>query len=158
FAVTIGCSPNVYPPDVEPRAASHYCTLLESALATPDKPFQDLRLLNDDERGLLAAWNDTETPYPEKAVHEIFEQQSASSPNTVPIVLGDRSLTYGELNAQANRVAHHLLSSGAGDRVGVAIERSLEMVIAILGVLKAGAAYVPLDPRYPQERLRVMAS
>jgi amino acid adenylation domain-containing protein len=104
-------------------------------------------------------WNATAVDYPDDlCVHQLFEQQVEHDPNAVAVVHADRSLSYGELNARSNRLAHHLRGSGVGPDVLVAIcvERSLEMVVGLLAILKAGGAYVPLDPSYPAERLAFM--
>src|SRR5271157_5342415 len=105
---------------------------------------------------VLVAWNDTRQDYPRGAcIHELFEAQAARTPEAVALIAGERQLSYGELNAQANRVAHELRSLGVkpDERVGICAERSAEMVIGLLGILKAGGAYVPLDPIYPSARL-----
>src|SRR5262249_55910486 len=110
-------------------------------------------------RRLLVEWNDTETAYPsDTCVHELFEAQAARTPDAVAVVFEDTALSYGELNARANRLAHHLIGLGVkpDERVAICVERSPEMVIGLLGILKAGAAYVPLDPAYPAERLAYM--
>ena len=105
---------------------------------------------------MVEEWNRTEAPYPDESyIHERFEAQAGRTPDAVAVVFEDRQLTYGELNARANRLAHHLRELGVGPdvRVGICVERGPEMVVAVLGVLKAGGAYLPLDPGYPQERL-----
>ena len=102
---------------------------------------------------LLYAWNDTKTEFPsDKCVHELFEQQVAKTPDAVAVVFEDRQLSYAELNGQANQLAHYLRGLGVkpDDRVAICVERSLEMIVALLAVLKAGGAYVPLDPAYPR--------
>ena len=105
-------------------------------------------------------WNATEAPYPvDRCVHELIEAQVARDPSAVAAIYEDAQLRYEELNAQANRLAHHLRELGVGPdtRAGLCVERSLEMVVGILAVLKAGGgAYVPLDPSYPTERLAYM--
>ena len=106
-------------------------------------------------------FNDTHRAYPsERCVHELFEEQVARTPDAVAVVFEDRQLSYRELNAQANRLAHHLIALGVrpDDRVALCMQRSLEMVVGLLGILKAGVAYVPLDPSYPAERLAYMLS
>ncbi len=97
--------------------------------------------------------------YPrERCMHALFEEQVARTPRAVAVVMGEAQLTYGELNARANQLAHHLRTLGVGPEVlvGLCLERSLEMVVGLLGILKAGGAYVPLDPGYPAERLGFM--
>ena len=119
-----------------------------------------LDMLNTEECAqLLYGWNATEREYPaDKCVHELFEAQVMRTPDAVAVVFEDRALSYGELNRRANRLAHYLIGHGVKPDTVVAIcmERSPEMIVALLGVLKAGGAYVPLDPSYPVERLQFM--
>ncbi|MBV9109450.1 MAG: AMP-binding protein, partial [Gemmatimonadetes bacterium] len=142
------------------RMLGHLERVLEQVAADADVRLSRLDLLGPAERALvLEGWNDTAAEYPaERCIHELVEAQSARTPNAVAAVFGDDSLTYRELNERANRLAHHLASLGAGPeaRVGICLERSLEMVVAMLAVLKAGAAYLPLDPSYPADRLSYM--
>lgn len=142
------------------RMLGHYEKLLEAAASNPDMHLSDLPLLNESEREqMLVEWNKTEMDFPRgKCVHELFAAQAAVTPKSVAVVCGNESLTYEELNWRANQLAHHLKFLGAGpDRlVAVSMERSLELFIALLGTLKAGAAYVPLDPSFPAERLQFM--
>ncbi|MGE5755363.1 MAG: non-ribosomal peptide synthetase, partial [Planctomycetaceae bacterium] len=139
------------------RMARHYQTLLEGIVADPDQPLSRLPLLTEPERRqILVGWNATQTDYPRDAcIHERFEAQAEHTPDAVAVIFEDGQRTYGELNAQANQLAHHLrnLGVGPGSLVGVCLERSVEMVTALLGILKAGGAYVPLDPSYPTARL-----
>jgi amino acid adenylation domain-containing protein len=139
------------------RQLSHWEVLLRAALADPDLPVRVLPLLTERERHeILEDWNDTAQGVPpERCVHELFEEQVKRSPLAIAVELGERLLTYGELNRRANQLAHHLRQHGIGPDalVGLALDRSLEMMIAVLAILKAGGAYVPLDPRYPPERL-----
>ncbi|HEX8244848.1 MAG TPA: condensation domain-containing protein, partial [Longimicrobium sp.] len=133
---------------------------LEAMVADERQPVERLPLLPEAERRLvLEEFNDTRVEYPrETLLHELFEAQVERTPGAVAVVHEDRSLTYAELNARANRLAHHLRSLGVGPdaRVALSVERGLEMVVGVLGVLKAGGAYVPLDPAYPEDRLRLM--
>jgi amino acid adenylation domain-containing protein len=143
------------------RVVGHFRTLLEAAAADPLRPVSRLPLLTDEERRqVLFGWNDTAaTAAPRVAcVHHLFEEQAARDPQR-PAVEGDGGrLTYAELNGRANRLAHHLRALGVGPEsvVGISVERGLEMTVGVLGVLKAGAAYLPLDPSYPRERLAYM--
>jgi aspartate racemase len=142
------------------RVLGHYRTLLEGAVADPDRRLADLPLLTGGERQqLLVEWNRTDTDYPrDRCVHQLFEAQVERTPEAVAVVFEEQRLTYGELNARANRLAHHLRALGAGPEVpvGICVERSLEMVVGLLGILKAGGAYLPLDPDNPPERLAFM--
>ena len=108
---------------------------------------------------LLMDWNATDAAYPaDRCVHELFAEQAARTPEAVALVFGEETLTYGQLDAGANQLAHHLQAHGVGPDtvVGLCLERSLEMVVGLLGILKAGGAYLPLDPDYPAERLGYM--
>src|SRR5207302_4710599 len=109
-------------------------------------------------RQQLHQWNDTRADFPQVCAHELFERQVARDPEAIALVFGARLVSYRELNERANRVAHYLRKRGVGPEalVGVCLERSPEMVVALLAVWKAGGAYVPLDPAYPPERLSFM--
>ncbi|WP_045757272.1 non-ribosomal peptide synthetase, partial [Xanthomonas albilineans] len=141
------------------RWMGHWRHLLAAMLAegAEDMAVDRLPLLGEAERKqVLMEWNATETDYPRDAcVHELFEAQVARDPSAIAVVQGEVSLTYGELNARANRLAHYLRELGVrpADRMAICVQRSVEMVVALLAVLKAGGAYVPLDPAYPPERL-----
>lgn len=141
------------------RLLGHLRTLLESIAAHPSQPVGQLQLLTPREEQVLVEWNQTARDYPSgKCLHEMFEEQVERTPGRVAAVHGDEEFTYRELNARANKLAHHLQRLGIGPetRVGVLMDRSLEMLVALLGVLKAGGAYVPLDPQFPHERLGYM--
>ncbi|MGE5305217.1 MAG: condensation domain-containing protein, partial [Alphaproteobacteria bacterium] len=142
------------------RMLGHFNVLLQGIVANPDQRLSALPMLTEAERRqLLIEWNDTEREYPrDRCVHELFEAQVERSPDAVAVVFEDKQLTYRELNARANQVAHYLIKLGVGPEtlVGICMERSLEMVVGLLGILKAGGAYVPLDPAYPKERLEFM--
>jgi amino acid adenylation domain-containing protein len=139
------------------RMAAHWRTLLRAAVADPSRRLADLPLMSPREwQTALRGWNDTARPYPlDGCIHHGFEAQADRTPDAVAVVFEGRSITYAELEARANRLAHHLRGLGVGpeDRVGVCLERSVEMVVALYAVLKAGGAYVPLDPGYPPDRL-----
>lgn len=134
--------------------------LLEAALSNPDQRLARLPLMTSQERHkILEEWNSNWREYPkDKTVHQLFEEQAIRSPHATAVVFGEQKLSYQELNLKANQLAHTLNRAGiqAGDRVGFLLERSAEMVITMLAILKAGAAYVPLDIAYPLERLEHM--
>jgi amino acid adenylation domain-containing protein len=131
--------------------------LLHGIVADPDRPISTLPWLMETEKHqLLKEWNDTASDYPKEAcVHQLFEVQAERTPNAIAIIFRDQKLTYRELNRRANQVAHYLrgLQVGPDTLVGICMERSLEMVVALLGILKAGGAYLPLDPQYPSQRM-----
>jgi amino acid adenylation domain-containing protein len=139
------------------RYAGYLRRVFAGMAADETRPVDRLALLSDDERRrVVEEWNRTEAPYPaETYIHERFEAQAGRTPDAVAVVFGDRQLTYGALNARANRLAHHLRELGVGPdaRVAIGVERGFELMVAVLGVLKAGGAYLPLDPGYPRERL-----
>ncbi|HLL46748.1 MAG TPA: amino acid adenylation domain-containing protein, partial [Longimicrobiaceae bacterium] len=134
--------------------------LVEALETAPAAAVRGLDVLPGAERRqVLEAWNATEAEYPrESCIHELFEAQAARTPDAAAVVFEGGALTYGELNARANRLAHHLRGLGVGPeaRVAICVERGPEMVAGLLAVLKAGGAYVPLDPAYPADRLRHM--
>ncbi|WP_435587113.1 amino acid adenylation domain-containing protein [Micromonospora aurantiaca (nom. illeg.)] len=141
------------------RMAQRWTTLLDAVVAAPDTPVSRLPLLPAAERDLLAAWNDTTADFPRaETLHGPIEERAAATPDAVAVTIDGLSRTYAELNAQANRVAHRLRAAGVGPEtlVGVCAERSVELVAGLLGVLKAGGAYLPLDPEYPADRLAFM--
>src|SRR5581483_778035 len=141
------------------RMLGHYQALLEAAVASPEVPVSELPLLTGAERQqLLRDWNRTEFDYPRHlCLHELIEQQAARTPQAVACVFADQQISYSELNRQANQLARYLQKRGArpGERIGIFVERSLQMMVGLLGIQKSGAAYVPLDPSYPSERLRL---
>jgi len=139
------------------RLIAHFQTLLAAALARPDLPLSQLPLLPADElQRVLTEWSATTTiPLPEACFPELFAAQAQATPNAIAVVYENDQLTYHELNRRANQLAHYLQKRGVGPEtlVGLCLERSVEMMVALLGILKAGGAYVPLDPTYPPERL-----
>lgn len=142
------------------RLLRHWQNLLVGIVADPSCRLADLPLLDEPERRqLLVEWNATEAEYPgDRCIHQLFEEQAKRTPDAIAVICAGRHLTYRELNQRANQLAHHLQTLGVGPDVlvGICMQRSLEMVIGLLGILKAGAAYVPLDPTYPKERLAFM--
>ncbi|WDD36956.1 amino acid adenylation domain-containing protein (plasmid) [Nostoc sp. UHCC 0926] len=139
------------------RMAGHLQTLLEGIVANPQQRLLEFPLLTElEQQTLLVEWNDSSVEYPQQqCIHQLFEAQVERTPDAVAVVFEDNQLTYCELNARANKLAHYLRSLGVKTEVlvGICVERSLSMIIGLLGILKAGGAYVPLDPTYPQERL-----
>ena len=142
------------------RMLQHYRILLEQIVASVDSRVSEIEILSDAEKQqLLVDWNRTEAEYPlDKCVQHLFEEQVTRTPRVAALVDEDGQLSYEELNRRANQLAHYLAKMGVGPevRVGVCLGRGVEMVIALMGILKAGAAYVPLDPAYPAERLNFM--
>ena len=147
--------------DVIERMLGHLQTILDSFTADPSRPLSRVPLVTPAERRLLLSqWSDTrrDNPWRGRRVHQLFEEQARKAPERMALMCGREQLTYGELNARANRLAHYLLRLGVGpeSRVCICLEPGAEMIVAVLGVLKAGGAYVPLDPAYPEERLALM--
>ncbi|HAT9729820.1 TPA: amino acid adenylation domain-containing protein [Legionella pneumophila subsp. pneumophila] len=138
----------------------HLLTLLEDIVSNPDKKIFELSIISKKEKNdLLVIWNNTQCDYDyEKPIHQYFEEQVSKTPEEIAAVFDDKSITYAELNRKANQLAHYLRSQGVkqDDLVGISLSRSLEMVICILGILKSGGAYLPLDPNYPDERISYM--
>jgi amino acid adenylation domain-containing protein len=144
------------------RFLGHYLVILAAAIRDPQRPMDELPMLPAAERQrLLDGWNDTAADFPDDVcVHELFERQVSRTPDSVAVTAEAGEVTFRELDERANQIARQLREWGIGraSRVGVCLERSLEMVAALLGVLKAGAAYVPLDPAYPATRLELMTA
>jgi amino acid adenylation domain-containing protein len=142
------------------RYLGYLRNLLRGMVADETASIDTLSILPAEEREMMVGeWNATETEFPAGAcMHHLFEAQAERTPAAVAVTYGDRSLTYAELNAAANRLAHHLRTRGVGPdaRVAICVDRSLEMVVGVMAVLKVGGAYVPLDPAYPHDRLRYM--
>jgi amino acid adenylation domain-containing protein len=142
------------------RWLGHYEALLEGMVADVARPVSRLPLLTANEtEKLLVEWNHTGSDYPrDKSVVALFEQQAAEAPHATALVFGEQKLSYRELNERANSLAHHLRKLGVGNEEMVAccLERSADLIITILGILKAGAAYVPIDPALPRDRLQYM--
>ncbi|MGA6973007.1 MAG: condensation domain-containing protein, partial [Candidatus Binatus sp.] len=139
------------------RMLGHLQTLLEAAADDPTRRLAELPLLTAIERQQLI--DATEVAYPrETCVHQLFEMQAEKTPDAVAAVSDEREVTYRELNERSNRLARHLIGLGVapGVLVGICVERSIEMIVGLLGTMKAGGAYIPLDPSYPQERLAFM--
>ena len=141
------------------RMSHHLIALLAQAVDDPARPLDRFALLSDAERAqLVVEWNDTAVAPSVHCLHELFEARADLVPSATAVVSGSRELVYGELESQANQLAHHLRALGVGPEVpvGICIERTPEMIVALLAVLKAGGAYLPLDPSYPHSRLGFM--
>ncbi|WP_206507332.1 non-ribosomal peptide synthetase [Streptomyces chrestomyceticus] len=158
--LNLGYDPELFEAETVERMAGHLTVLLDALAAAPETPVDALPLLSEDERHrLLTAWNATETGFPPaRLIHEAFAEQAARTPDAVAVRDAGRTLTYAGLAARSHQLAHHLvgLGAGPGTLVGVCADRGVDAVVALLGVLRAGGAFVPLDPAYPAERLRVM--
>ena len=142
------------------RWLSHLQLFCEAIAADPDQRLTQLAFLSDAEKHrLLIEWNDTKMEYPrDSTIHYLFEAQVKRTPEAVAVICDDQQITYAELNRRANQLAGHLRDAGLNRNglVGICVERSLEMIVGLLAILKAGGVYVPLDPSYPQERLSFM--
>jgi amino acid adenylation domain-containing protein len=141
------------------RMLGHFQTVLEAMAARPRQRLGEIPLLTAAESRQLREWNDTTGAYSlERCLHELFETQATEQPAATAVDCEGRQLAYGELNRRANQMAHHLQRLGVGPEVivGICAERSLEMVVALLGIWKAGGAYLPLDPEYPRARIAYM--
>jgi natural product biosynthesis luciferase-like monooxygenase protein/amino acid adenylation domain-containing protein len=151
---------SLFDADTIERYLSNFLQLLKEAARDATRPLNRVALLTDKERQqVLEDWNQTAQTYPQDScLHQLFEQQAQQRPQQDAVIYEKQSLTYAELNHRANQLAHYLRNLGitAEDRVGLCLERSVELVIALVAVLKAGAAYVPLDPNYPADRLKYM--
>jgi len=139
------------------RLLSQFGALLEGIVASPDEHISRLPLMSEAERHqILSSWNATQAEFPERrCIHQLFEEQAGRAPDDVAVVYGSERVTFGELNARANQLAHHLQRLGLGPetRVAICMDRSVDMLVGLLGILKAGCAYVPLEPGFPAERL-----
>lgn len=136
-----------------------YQTLIQAATAQPDTSIGELALISEKDRKALKKWNQREKDFPSNlCLNQFFESQAASFPDSIAVICENDQRTYEEINRAANQLAHHLIEHSAGPetRIGVCLDRGIEMIIAILAVLKTGAAYVPMDPSYPAERLGYM--
>ncbi|MEA3221836.1 MAG: condensation domain-containing protein, partial [Thermodesulfobacteriota bacterium] len=142
------------------RMISHFQNLLENIAARPNAQVCDLTMLSKDEMNqVLMEFNDTDSDFPkDKSPYQLFEEQVRKTPEQTAVAFEDNSLTYKELNEKANQLAHYLRKKGVGKKamVGLMLERSLDMIIGILGIQKAGGAYIPMDPEYPRPRLEYM--
>ncbi|WP_413160445.1 amino acid adenylation domain-containing protein [Capilliphycus salinus ALCB114379] len=151
---------DLFKPETISRLVEHFQTLLEEIVNNPDKRIGELSLLTSKEQHqILKTWNKTQKNYTDNlCFHHLFEAQVEKTPDAVALIFQDEQLTYQELNRRSNQLAHYLIKKGVKPevKVGICVERSFEMIIALLGVFKAGGAYLPLDSNYPPERLAFM--
>lgn len=150
-------STDIFARDTVERISAHFKTLLASLCDQPDAPIKTLDLLGEEQRDLLLyKWNDTKAFYPaDRKIHELFEERAVHVPNAIAVAFEEKQVSYRELNEQANRLAHRLREIGvtSGALVALCLDRSPEMVVAVLAVLKAGGTYVPIEPEWPQLRI-----
>ena len=155
--VSVEYSTDLFRRETAESLFSHYENALRDIIEHPAKRLHEIEILSDAERNrLLREFNDTEAEYPrDKTIHGLFEEQAEKTPDSVALVFGDETMTYRQLNEKANRLARTLRARGVGPDgiVGLLVDRSFEMIVAILGVLKAGGAYLPIDPSYPEDRI-----
>ncbi|MDB4947768.1 MAG: Malonyl CoA-acyl carrier protein transacylase [Gemmatimonadetes bacterium] len=159
IAASLEYAADLYDEDTAGRLVGHLHCLLDDAASGPDRPLSRLALAGAEERDRVLAFSGAEREYPRDAtVHGLFAQEARARPDAVALVFRGTATTYGQLEGRANRLARHLRAAGVGigSRVGLSLERSPEVVVVLLAILKAGAAYVPLDPGYPEQRLRGM--
>ncbi|HEX6290123.1 MAG TPA: amino acid adenylation domain-containing protein [Herpetosiphonaceae bacterium] len=158
--VALHYDPAIYAAAEIERLAERFHTLLDAATTTPEAPITVAQMVGPEERRLLCdTLNATRAEYQQdRCIHQLFEAQAARTPDAVAVVYEDHQISYAALNARANQLARHLRGLGVGPEtpVGLCVERSIEMIVGVLGILKAGGCYVPLDPAYPQERLSFM--
>ncbi len=141
------------------RLANHFVRIMESIVNQPEQPLSHISLITpEDEKRITQEWNATQRNFPAMAVHDLIEMQAEKQPDKIAVVSNNVQISYGELNEQANSIAAYLQQKGIGKgkRVGLSLRRSPDLIITLLGILKSGAAYVPLDANYPKERLEFM--
>ncbi|UII73719.1 non-ribosomal peptide synthase/polyketide synthase [Pseudomonas sp. HN11] len=157
---TLGYAQDLFDASTVQRMARHWQNLLQGMVTDPRQPLSQLNLLDDVERQqILQLWDRTDSGFPaQRLVHELVGDRARGNPDAVAVKFGEQHLTYGELDSQANRLAHALIARGVGPevRVAIAMPRSAEIMVAFLAVMKAGGVYVPLDIEYPRDRLLYM--
>ena len=153
------CSADLFELETVKRMALHFCRLVQDVVVLPTQTLDALTLLTDfEQHQLLNVWNHTVDNQYSKNFCELFEEQAKTNPNAIAVIFEETQLTYKELSQRSNQLAHFLLNSGVKSEtiIGVTLRNSLNLIIAILGILKAGGVYLPLDPNYPAERLQFM--
>ncbi|MBK8452744.1 MAG: amino acid adenylation domain-containing protein [Thiofilum sp.] len=146
---------DLFSPATIARMEQHLQQLLDTVLNAPDTKIQSLALLTEQERSQLQSWNNTKIAFPAKTLVQLFEEQVAKTPDAIAVVSGEQALSYQALNERANQLAHYLMAQGIKPEALVALcmERSVDMLVGLLGILKSGTAYLPLDPAFPPSRL-----
>ncbi len=144
--------------DTIARMMQHYQNILYAIVENWEQPIANMDLLSLQEKQELFSWNETQIIHPALCVHGLFIQQAEATPDTIALIFEDQVLTYQELHIQSNQLAHYLLQHVSAEQavIGLCVNRSIAMIVAMLGILKAGKGYVPLDPNYPAERLAYM--
>nr|WP_050988103.1 non-ribosomal peptide synthetase [Thiothrix nivea] len=162
FTVILEYSTALFAAATIERMMGHFQVLLDAILEQPDLPISQLSMLTQQDVQQLQAWNDTAVAYPlEKTLVDLFEAQVGQTPDNVALTFHEQRFTYRQLNQQANQIAHYLLQNTScknqhNPLIAICVERSPDMLFGLLGTLKAGAAYVPIDPAYPQDRIHHM--
>ncbi|GKX65197.1 non-ribosomal peptide synthase/polyketide synthase [Inconstantimicrobium mannanitabidum] len=160
LSFTIDYCSKLFKKETIERLSKHYTKILDSIAKNAEIKLKEIDLLSEAERNqILYEFNDTKVDYPkDKTIHELFEAQVERTPDNIAVVFEDKKLTYKELNARSNSLARVLRDKGvkADSIVGIMVERSLEMLVGIMGILKAGGTYLPIDPNYPKERIEYM--
>ncbi len=160
LVVTITYNTDLFDASTIQRMLGHYHHLLESIVSNPSAPVRELTMLSDSEyEQVITEWNHTATDYPRKVgIPDLFTRRAESHPDAIAIVHGNDQVSYGELEAKTDQLARYLqsLNVTTGTPVAIALDRSIDMVVAMLGILKAGGIYIPLDPDYPEQRQRLM--
>jgi amino acid adenylation domain-containing protein len=157
--ILIAYNTDLYKAETVSRMLQHYQTLLEAIAADPDQSLGNVNILRERERRqLLFEWNRTEADFPQSCIHHLFEERARRTPDSIAVIFEDEQISYRELEQRANQVACRLTEMGVSSQilVAVCIERSIDLIAALLGVLKAGGAYLPIDPAYPAERIDFM--
>lgn len=159
YRVSFKYNPSLYDVTTIQQMLGHYLQLTQVAISNPNALVHKYEMMDDAERRLIQ-WdlNATSVEYPSNCVHQLFQAQVERTPNAVAVACGERTLSYEELNRKSTALAKYLQQQGVQSEtlVAVCVERSLDMIVALLGIMKAGGAYVPLDPQFPQERLTYM--
>lgn len=154
---TVEYSTDLFDSSTAVRLLNNYRTLLEGIIADPQQTISRLPMLTENERNqILVEWNATGVEYPrDRCIHELFASQAQRDPQAIAAVFGEQEISYGGLELRSGRLASHLRALGvsSGARVAICLEPSVEMIVGLLAILKAGAAYVPIDPEYPEERI-----